>query len=172
MKTKLFLIASICALLAGCPGSGGSGGNDLAPTISAIADQSTSANVPGAGVPFTVTDDITPAANLTINVSSSDTGVVPDAGLVVNGAGQGRTLVVTPVVDVTGDTLVSLTVTDSAGQFASTSFTLTVVPQQLSFLQFFRSTFADSPNDAPRPINAIAFTQDAGNDNFADLLAL
>ena len=171
MKTKLYFLLLAAVFAAGC----GSSNNNLppvnvAPTIAAIADQAIEANVQSMPIDFTVSDD-QPIANLTIAVTSSDSDVVPDDGITVGGSGGSRSLIITPVIDTVGDTLITVMVTDSAGLSASTAFMLSVNPQQASFQQFFRSTFADAATDAPRPINAIEFDQDAAGDDFADLLA-
>ena len=172
MKTKFYYLALCGLLVAGC---GGSGNNlppiNAAPTISAIADQLIEANVQSMTIDFTVTDDQTPESNLVITASSSDADVVQNDGIAVGGSDGFRSLSITPVIDTVGDTLVTVIVTDSAGLMTSTAFMLTVDPQQLSFQQFLRSTFADAPSDAPRLINAIEFDQDAAGDDFADLLA-
>ncbi len=176
MKTKFYYLALCGVLAAGCDRSGGNptpinAAPNAAPTISATADQSIEANVQSMAIGFTVTDDLTPASNLAITASSSDMDVVPNDGITVGGSDGSRSLSITPVVDTVGDTLITIMVTDSAGLSASTAFMLTVDPQQLSYQQYFRSTFADAPSNAPRLINAIEFVQDAAGDDFADLLA-
>ena len=77
----------------------------------------------------------------------------------------------TPVIDTLGDAFITIIVTDQAGVSASTSFLLTIAPQQVSLQQFVRSEFAKAKDGEPAFINAIAFDQDAENDDFADLLA-
>ncbi len=176
MKTKLYYLLLAGVFATGCGSSGNSQPPinqppvNMAPTISAIADQAIEANVLSMAIDFTVTDD-QPESNLAIAVSSSDTDVVPDDGIVLGGSDGSRSLSITPIIDIVGDTLVTVIVTDAAGLMASTAFMLTIDPQQASFQQFFRSSFADAPTDAPRLINAIAFDQDAAGDDFADLLA-
>ena len=171
MKTKFYYLLLTCLLAAGCDSSSNSlPFANTAPTISAVADQAIEANVQSMAIDFTVTDD-QPESDLAIQVSSSDADVVPDDGISTGGAGGSRSLSITPVIDTVGDTLITIIVTDSAGLSASTAFMLTVNPQQASYQQFFRSTFADADTDAPRLINAIEFDQDAAGDDFADLLA-
>ncbi len=48
------------------------------------------------GLDFTVNDAETPAANLTVTATSSNTAVVPNANIVVSGTGATRTVKITP----------------------------------------------------------------------------
>lgn len=172
MKTKTYYIALCGLVLAGCSGSGdGPAPVNMAPSISAIADQTIEANVQSPSINFTIMDDQTPETSLAVSVMSSDTDIVANDGLVVNGSDTARSLAITPVADTLGGSLITVVVTDAAGLSASTAFMLTVDPQQLSFQQFFRAAFADAPGAVPRLINAISFDQDATADDFADLLA-
>ncbi len=108
---------------------------------------------------------------MSYDISSDNQQVVPDTGidLVTNGASGSIT--VTPVIDTLGDAFITILATDQAGLSASTSFLLTIIPQQLSFQQFVRAEFAKPQDSEPALLNAVAFDQDAGNDDFADLLA-
>ena len=170
MKIKIQIAALLSLLVTGCGGSGSSPAPvNTAPTISAVADQNTTANEQSAAIAFTVTDEQT--SNLSISVSSDRQQVVSDSELVLGGSGTMRSVTITPVIDTLGDAFITIIVTDQAGLSASTSFLLTIVPQQVSMQQFVRTTFADAEDRDPALINAIAFDQDAGGDDFADLLA-
>ena len=171
MNLKNLTVATIGLLVAAC----GNGSDpapapiNAAPTISVIADQSTMANQASAPIAFTVTDE--QLSSLGLSATSDNQEVVPDTGLVLGGSGGDRTLTVTPTLDRLGDAFITVTVTDQAGLSASTTFLLTIDPQQVSVQQFTRTTFALSADGDPELINAIEFTQDADNDDFADLLA-
>ncbi len=168
MKIKMQLIALLSLLVAGCGGSGSAPAPVItAPTISAIADQSTSANVSSSAIAFTVTS----ASGLSFSVSSDNQQVVPDAGIDLTINGASGSITVTPVIDTLGDAFITILATDQAGLSASTSFLLTIFPQPLSFQQFVRAEFAKSQDSEPALVNAVAFDQDADNDDFADLLA-
>ena len=168
MKIKIQFVTLLSLLVVGCGGSGSSPAPiGTAPTISAIADQSTSANVISSAIVFTVTS----ATSLSYSVSSDNQQVVSDAGLDLVSNGVSGSITVTPVIDTLGDAFISIIVTDQAGLSASTSFLLTIVPQQASMQQFVRTEFAQAEDGEPALINAVAFDQDAENDNFADLLA-
>ncbi len=168
MKTRIQFFTLLSLLLAGCGGSGSSPVPvSMAPTISAIPDQSTSANVTSAAILFTVTG----ATSLSYSVTSDNQQAVPDTGLDLVTNGAGGSITVTPVIDTLGDAFITIIATDQAGLSASTSFLLTIIPQQVSMQQFVRTEFTKAADGEPALINAIAFDLDAENDDFADLLA-
>ena len=170
MKFRHQFIVLIGLLVAGCGGSDFSTAPaNLAPTISAIPDQNTVANTTSAAIPFTVTDE--QASGLSITANSDRQQVVRDSALELGGSGTARTLTVTPVIDTLGDAFITIIVTDQQGLMASASFLLTIDPQRESMQQFTRDTFAESADDDPAFVNAVEFTQDADDDDFADLLA-
>ncbi len=162
MRIKIHVVALLGLVLAGC---GGSGSNvppqlplpppapvNMAPTITMIADQDTSANVASAAISFTVADEDVAGA-LAIN-------------------GTDGSITVSPVIDELGDAFITVVVTDGLGLSANTSFLLSIVGQQLSFQQFVRTEFVQVEDGQPALINAVIFDQDAADDDFADLLAL
>ena len=168
MKIKIQIATLLSLLVAGCGGSGSSPAPvNTAPTISAIADQSTSANVSTSAIAFTVTG----GTSLSFSTSSDNQQVVPDSGLDLVSNGASGSITVTPVIDTVGDAFITIIVTDQAGLSASTSFLLAIVAEQASIQQFVRTEFARAENGEPALINAVAFDQDAANDDFADLLA-
>ena len=170
MKMRHQIVVLIGLLLAGCGGSDFSPAPaNQAPTISAVPDQSTVANATSAAIGFTVTDE--QASALSITASSDRAQVVPDSSLELGGSGTDRILTVTPVFDTLGDAFISIVVTDTQGLSANTSFLLTVDPLLESMQQFTRNTFAELADDDPEFVNAVNFTQDADDDDFADLFA-
>jgi len=101
-------------------------GFDTPPTITAIADQTIDEDTPSPVLAFTVGDDQTPADSLTISYSSSDQSLIADGDILPGGTGQNRTLQLTPRPDSFGTAVISVTVTDQAGQQAQTEFMVTV----------------------------------------------
>jgi hypothetical protein len=99
--------------------------NDL-PTISDIANQTTSENTPTGALSFTVGDLETPVANLTLTGSSSNTTLVPNANISFNGSGANRTVTITPAANQNGTATITVTVTDGNSGTASDTFVLTV----------------------------------------------
>lgn len=166
MKNRIHVFVLLALFIAACDGSR-LPPLAIAPTISAIPDQDTSANMKSVAIPFTVSG----GPGLSFGASSDNQPVVPDDGIDLAVNGNIGSVTVTPVIDTLGDAFITIVVNNRVGLSASTSFLLTVVPQQLSVQQFTRDQFALSKDGEPAPINAIAFAQDADNDDFADLLA-
>lgn len=170
MNMRIAGISIVALLSAACSGGSGSGPDAVnrAPTVSSIPDQVVTAN--GASKPIVVTVADERADTLSIAATSTDQDVVADGDLAVGGAGARRTLTVTPQQDVTGESLLTLVVTDGQGLAASTSFLLRVQAEQKSMRQFTRSEFAQDANGDPQLVNAVDFDTDAEADDFVDLL--
>lgn len=98
--------------------------NEL-PIISSIADQSTPENTATGAIPFTVGDAETPADDLTLSGTSSNTTLVQNGSIIFGGSGINRTVTITPEAGQVGTTTIQVTVNDGTAN-ASTSFTLTV----------------------------------------------
>jgi uncharacterized repeat protein (TIGR01451 family) len=95
------------------------------PTISDVAAQSTSEDVPTTPIPFTIGDVETAAANLTLSASSSNTDLVPANAFTFGGSGANRTVTIRPATNRSGTATITLTVSDGTNQVSDT-FTLTV----------------------------------------------
>jgi VCBS repeat-containing protein len=63
-------------------------------------------------IPFTVVDEETPAASLSVTGVSGNTALVPQSGIVIGGSGAARTLTVTPAPDKYGSVRVTVRVSD------------------------------------------------------------
>lgn len=96
------------------------------PAISTITDQSV-APLSTISIPFSIMDADTPLAQLTLAVQSSNTNVVPLSNIdlsVPNPAFPSNYVAqITPVTN--GSSVITITVSDPQGAFASTFFTLT-----------------------------------------------
>lgn len=99
------------------------GTNDL-PTISTITNQSTIEDAP-ITVPFIVSDPETAAMGLVVTGSSTNTSLVANTNILINGSGTNRTVTIVPTANLFGTTRITLTVSDGA-LTASNSFVLTV----------------------------------------------
>ncbi len=156
--------------LAACGGSGDDPQPiNQPPALSAIADQSITANGTSQPIAFSISDEA--ADEVTLTVSSDRQNLVADDNIALDGNGSARSLTVTPSIDEAGDAFITIVATDGQGLSAGTSFLLTVTPEQKSMQQFARDTFAEGADDEPALINAVEFAEDAENDDFADLLA-
>ncbi len=96
-----------------------------APTVTAVAAQATNEDTPLTGLAFTVGDVETAAGSLVVSAASSNQTLVPDANLVVAGAGAAKTLAITPAANQNGTATITLSVSDGALTTTS-SFVLTV----------------------------------------------
>ena len=85
---------------------------DGAPTITTIADQTIAANGATAALPFTIGDVGTAPGSLTLSAVSSNQALVPDAAIVFGGSGASRTVTITPLPDQSGQTTITVTVSD------------------------------------------------------------
>jgi hypothetical protein len=101
------------------------GDPDQPPAIAAIADQVVDASTTLAGVAVQVSDDITPAAALTVSASSFNQSILPDSGLVVSGSGTSRQLSITPAKNKSGLVTIAVVVSDGVRQ-TQVAFQLTV----------------------------------------------
>lgn len=128
------------------------------PTISSIANTST-AEEQAKVINFTVAD--TDGDTLTVTGTSSVPSLVPNASIVISGTGGARTATITPALDQSGSTTITLTVSDGSNT-DSTQFVLQVTPVN------DRPTISDvadtsTPEDQAK---AISFTvADVDNDD-------
>ncbi len=131
------------------------------PTIGAITAQTTPEDT-SREVTFTVGDSDTPLDALALSATSSNTTVVPAAGLVVTGAGANRTLTVTPAANQFGTSTITIVVSDGLAS-AQTSFVMTVtavddpptfapgVPSAISTIADTATSFPVTVNDVDTP---------------------
>lgn len=96
------------------------------PTVSAIGDTITQLNTVFGPYDFNVSDDATAAETLAVTVASSDPAVIPEENITLGGSGNIRTLTITPLDDINGTSLITVTVTDEDGLTTSDSFSLMV----------------------------------------------
>lgn len=98
------------------------------PSLSALGDRTISANGVAEVIGLTIDDAETASSLLTVYATSSNTGLVPTTALRVDGTGANRTLSITPTVDQTGTTVITVTVSDGS-LTTIRSFTLEVKPR-------------------------------------------
>ncbi len=96
------------------------------PTISDIPNQTTPLGTPTGAITFTIGDAQTPAASLTLSVTTSNGTLIPSSNVVFGGSGASRTVTVTPVAGQSGTSTLTVTVRDAGNLTATDSFTVTV----------------------------------------------
>jgi hypothetical protein len=125
-----------------------------APVISSISDQVIDEDTPTAPIAFTLRDVETPAAALLVTASSSNPLLLPQSSFLFGGTGTNRMLVILPATNGFGSAVITLTVTDTSGNSAQSSFLLTVNPVNDKPVI---SSIPDQVTDEDRPTASIAF---------------
>ncbi len=97
-----------------------------APIITDIADQGIVTNGVTGALSFTISDVDTPFASLTFSKSSSNQTLVPDANVVVTGAGPTRTVTITPAANENGSATITLSAADDQSATGTETFLVTV----------------------------------------------
>ena len=130
-----------------------------APTISNIANQTTTTGTAIGPLSFTVGDVETAAASLTLSGSSNNTALVPNGNIVFGGTGANRTVTVTPAAGQTGTANITVTVSDGSSS-TPTSFQLTVnaVPSGLRAAYAFQEGSGTTTADASGSLNTGTLT--------------
>ena len=100
--------------------------NDL-PTISAIDDQVTDEDVATSPISFTIGDLETDADSLSITVFSSDPSLIPEDGIIIEGVGAERSLILTPAANQYGSATITVLISDGEATITR-EFVLTVNP--------------------------------------------
>jgi hypothetical protein len=126
-----------------------------APTISPIANQTTTAGVAVGPLSFTVGDVETAAGSLTLSGSSSNQALVPNGSIAFGGSGASRTVTVTPAPAATGSATITITVSDGSAS-TPTSFGLTVTAGNNTAPTI--SPIANRTTNEDTSTGAIAFT--------------
>ena len=101
-------------------------GANTAPVISTLANQTIDEDGVTTALAFTVGDAETPEA-LTLSATSSNVNLITSSRIVFGGTGAGRTVILSPLADRSGEALITLTVSDGVVSTTS-SFTLVVNP--------------------------------------------
>jgi hypothetical protein len=101
------------------------------PIVSVIPDVSTPVNTESDIISFTVSDQETPAANLVVSaIASSNTTLIPLQNVQFGGSGGTRLMIVIPAQDQSGESTVTVRVTDAdtpTPHFTDRTFKVTVV---------------------------------------------
>lgn len=101
--------------------------NDL-PTLTVTFSQLTTRSSASASIVFNIGDVESAPGELTVETSSSNTTLIPNANLLMGGADATRTLTIFPVFGLTGTSDITVTVRDPDGGSTSQVFVVTVIP--------------------------------------------
>jgi sugar lactone lactonase YvrE len=97
------------------------------PIISEVANQVTDEDTATAQIPFTVLDGTIPATSWVGSATSSNQALVASSGIVLTGTGASRSIQLTPVLNQSGTTTITLSMTYN-GNTSIETFDLTVNP--------------------------------------------
>ena len=127
-KLKRLLPISLILLSTACAEEKLMGVIDAPPTISDVSGVVTDEDVPTAPIAFTITDEEITFRELDMTITAGDMELVPEEGLALEQTDNNFSLVITPGLNLFGETPVTITVADSAGQTTTLTFDLTVLP--------------------------------------------
>ncbi len=95
--------------------------------VTNIADQTIPQDGTTGALPFTIDDAETAVGSLLVSAASNNTALIPNANLVLGGAGANRTITVTPLTGQSGTATITVLVSDGS-MSAFDSFVVTVDP--------------------------------------------
>lgn len=140
---------------------------DAAPSISALAPVTIKEDTNTAAIAFKISDRESAATSLTLSGISSNLTLLPVTNIVFGGTGSNRTVTLTPIKYKYGTSLVTIGVTDPAGNTKTTNFLLTV-----SFVNHAPVAVTDTVTRQTGKGITIARTFPARNDTDVDNQAL
>lgn len=133
-----------------------------APVIGSVANTSINEDTTSPALAFTVSDDFTAAAALTVAATSSNPSLVPAGNIVLGGSGANRTVTLTPLANQNGTATITLTVSDGVLTSAS-SFVLTV--QAVNDAPTATAGLASTSVNQPVDVDLWSFVSDLENAN-------
>jgi hypothetical protein len=161
--------ALLATVVAAC---GGGGGYDdppqlpakQAPQIAGLTDQTLPQDTSTTALPFQVSDADSDAASVTVTAQSSDTNVLPAAGIVLGGSGASRTIQITPATEAIGTATITIRAADPDGLVAQQMIRVQVNGVFVSFRAAVSDMFVARENDDERTLSGFTFTLDADED--------
>jgi hypothetical protein len=173
-KTSLALLAATTWVVAACSSSDRPEPPmpmvNQAPAVSAIANVTSDQDTVVGPIEFGVTDDNTPANQLTVTATGDSASLVPADGVLIGGSGAVRSITLTPLEAATGKVNVTVRVSDAQGATTTRGFSVIVNARDASVSNTVLSTFAKDETAAATPLNGLTFAQDADESTFASLV--
>jgi hypothetical protein len=174
-KLQLALCAALAAgLLSACGGGSGnsySGGQgapqptvNRTPQIQGLQDQMLPQDTSTTPLAFQISDADSGADRVTVTASSSDTNVIPEAGLMLGGSGANRTLRITPAEEAVGGATITVRAVDPDGLSSERAFRISVNAVFKSFRDTTTEVFAIGESDDERTLSGFTFTLDVDDD--------
>ncbi len=104
------------------------------PVGSAIADQSECINASLSGLSLTITDTYPGDNTFIVTATSSNTSVVANGDITITGTGNTRSIAITPVLDASGTSTITVSMEDSLGAVGQQTFDVTFIDNTLPTL--------------------------------------
>jgi|GEM_PF-3629661 len=101
--------------------------NGFSPVLSTMGALSLDEDTTSGSLPFSFSDEDSGADDLSLIIASSNTTLLPTDNIQISGSGLNRELVITPAANESGQSDITLQVTDEKSNTTSTTFTLSVV---------------------------------------------
>lgn len=133
-----------------------------APTITAISEQAILPNTTTGALPFTIMDVETAAASLSLGKDSSNQTLVPLNNIIFGGSGNNRTVTVTPASGQTGQSTITISVSDGV-IITPTTFLLRVTNNNTNLSSLALSSGTLSPAFASGTTTYTATVPNAGS---------
>ena len=141
------------------------------PSISVLANQTTTKNAATPAIPFTLGDATVAASNLTLSASASNPPLVPGTNIVFGGSDSNRTVTILPAFNQTGNTTITVSVSNGVAT-ASRTFLLTVLPTNTppalaaisnqTIVEGTTLSFTNVLSDSDLPANGLTLSLGAG----------
>lgn len=165
---KLLIVAGSLAILSACGGSDYDAprADTSAPTIESLADVNLEADQSSDAISISVEDNRTATASIALTVSSSNSALVSDQGLVLTDGD----LVVTPESDSVGEATITVNASDAVGNSSSTSFTIIVAARELSDTGLVNEIVLLDEDSEPVFVNQLSISELADSDTGFDAL--
>ena len=167
-KVVSLLPFAVTALVVTACGGGGGGDKgppppaaNTAPTVSAVAAKAGDQDTMIGPIDFSIGDQESDVAALTVSVTADGVSVVPADGITIAGTGAARTITLTPLEAATGTVNVSIAVVDPQGATTTRTFGVTVNAKPASVREWSLEIFAKAENDDATGMNGYTFAQDA-----------
>ena len=122
---------------------------------------------------FTTEADIAIESRLTATDGDNDTltfALVEDGSIGSAQIDANGDFTYTPNAQVVGSDSFTFSVADSTNPPVTATVSITIEAQQVAFSAYTRAAFIQAPTDEPLPVNGRAFSQDANDATFNDLL--
>lgn len=164
------LVAPLCAaaLIQGCSNGGDiiDGGPPAAqaPRISGLSAVTVEQDTVVPAQNFLLEDGDTPISQIELNVTTSDSELLPLRGIVIEGVGPERTLRITPNPDGTGTASVTLTARDPGGLTGTAIVAVTVNPVLVAFSTVANSAFGMADDGAAVKVFGVTVQPDVDED--------